>query len=120
MSDRPIIDVKLSHTDKPLAVFTHVCLRPVIKQKHTTLCAIIRNEKNLDSREMSKYSEAKNSIFLKGFMQKNIELRSTLVGVIIGCFTENELTFYLENQKETRRRMIEMTITRYLSEFNLS
>ena len=48
MSDRPAINVKLSHTDKPLAVFTHTCLRPILKQKHNTLCAIIRDDKNFD------------------------------------------------------------------------
>lgn len=120
MENRPIIDVKISSTDKPLAVFTHISLRPILKQQHTILCALIRNDKKLDTREITKFSEAKNTILLKQFMQKNTELRSMLVGAIIGCFSEEELAFYLKNQKETRRRMIEMTVTRFLSEFEMN
>lgn len=119
MSDRPTINVKLSHTDKPLAVFTHTCLRLILKQKHNTLCAIIRDDKNFDVEVISKFSEAKNTVFLKEFMQKNTVLRSILTGVIVGRFSEDELAFYLENQKEIRRRIVEMTITRFLSEFDL-
>ncbi|MFT5823079.1 MAG: hypothetical protein ACI8ZM_004339 [Crocinitomix sp.] len=114
---RPIVDVQLSKKDNPLSVFMHTTLRPVLKQKHDTLCAIIRDNKNLNTDDFSAENELRNTATLKQFMQKNTELRSVLIGTIIGSFTTEELEFYLQNQKEAKRRIVEMIITRFLSEF---
>lgn len=112
---RPIVAVQLSKSDKPLAVFMHTTLRPVLKQQHNTICTVIRNDRHLKNTDFSVETEARNAVYLKTFMQKNTELRSVLIGTIIGSFTAEELEFYLQNQKEVNRRIVEMIITRFLS-----
>ncbi len=113
---RPIVEVQLSNNDTPLAVFTHATLRPVLKQLHATICAVIDNDKNLNSSNLSIDKEAQNTAYLKSFLQKNTETRNLVIGAIIGNFSAEELTFYLQHQKEINRRIIEMVITRYLSQ----
>ena len=112
---RPIVNVQLSKNDNPLSVFMHRTLRPVLKQQHDIICTIIWNDRNLIKTDFSIETALRNTAYLKTFMQKNIELRSVLIGSIIGNFTLEELEFYLQNQKDANRRIIEMIITRFLS-----
>lgn len=117
-NSRPIVEVQLSNNDKPLAVFTHKTLRPVLKQLHVTICTIIDNDKNLKISNISIDKEAQNTTYLKSFLQKNAETRNLVIGAIVGNLSTEELTFYLQHQKEANRRIIEMVITRYLSQMN--
>ncbi len=117
-NSRPIVEVQLSNNDKPLAVFTHKTLRPVLKQLHVTICTIVDNDKNLKISNISIDKEAQNTTYLKSFLQKNAETRNLVIGAIVGNLSTEELTFYLQHQKEANRRIIEMVITRYLSQMN--
>ena len=117
MDERPVIPVNVNANDNPLAIFTHNTLRPVLKQQHTLLCPIIKNDKNLRSHAFSNFTQEKNMIFLKANLQKNTGLRNLLIGLIIGRFSLEEFDFYQKNQKEVTRRIIEMSIIRFLSEF---
>lgn len=114
---RPIVVVQLSDNDNSLAVFMHTTLRPVLKQKHDILCAVIGNNKILNTNILASKTELQNMTLLKHFFQKNAELRNQLIGIIIGSFTTEELEFYFQYQKENNRRILEMIITRFLSEF---
>ena len=114
---RPIVVVQLSKNDNPLAVFMHATLRPILKQKHDILCAVIRNNKILNTNILASKTELQNMALLKQFFQKNAALKNVLIGIIIGSFTIEELEFYFQYQKESNRRILEMIIARFLSEF---
>jgi hypothetical protein len=52
---------------------------------------------------------------LTELLSRNARLRATLVGVVTGLFTADELTFYRQHRNELNRRLLDLAQQRVLT-----
>jgi hypothetical protein len=100
-------------------LFMHNTLRPILKFQHSMICSIFKAEQHLNIELLSgkqKTLTEKRS-YLIDFLQKNNKLKHRLLGTIIGLFTTEALNEYFQMRREIDKRINEMLITRFLSEF---
>lgn len=116
---RPEIIIKLIGVKNEEEQFMHETLRPVLKFQHQLIVDFIKNEQNLplESLNGKQRSNAEKRALISEFLQKNTKLKATLLGLTIGMFHQSEFETYLLHKKAIDKRIIEMIITRFLSEF---
>jgi len=93
-------------TDKislELEQFQNSCLRPILKFQNDILIPYFRSNINPISIPESTV-EIEN--FVKIRLQKDLILRNTLLGMIIGLLHDEELTFYMAHKNELNKRLI--------------
>jgi hypothetical protein len=112
---RPIIEIESKANQTALETFMHDCLRPILKLQHNTLVVLLSNAPHFKVDEVPASPQELRHNYISTFLQKNTGTRQLLCGIIVGCFTAQELTFYLNNIKQITKRMIEMIVVRYLS-----
>lgn len=88
--------------------FQNAILRPIIKMQHNLIIDLFDNylqhsDFNLQNLEIYQKNE-----FLKSAVTRNQHLRNQYVGMVIGMFTDEEFTMYLNNASEYSRRIIQM------------
>ncbi len=116
---RPEIIIELIGVKNEEEQFMHETLRPVLKFQHQLIVDFIKNEQNLplESLNGKQRSNAEKRALISEFLQKNTKLKATLLGLTIGMFHQSEFETYLLHKKAIDKRIIEMIITRFLSEF---
>ncbi|MDO3695783.1 glyoxalase [Wenyingzhuangia sp. chi5] len=108
-SIRPNIpSAKVNETMSAEEQFQNAVLRPIIKMQYNLIIALFDNylqhaDFNLKSLEVYQKNE-----FLKTAVTRNQHLRNQYVGMVIGMFTDEEFTLYLNNASEYSRRIIQM------------
>ena len=110
---RPIIDLELVSDKSPIELFMHQSLRPILKLQHDVLIKVIEVFPHF--KPITTVDEALQLEQLKNFIQKNASLKNQILGLAIGCLTTSEFEFYALNRRALDKRIIEMTMTRYLS-----
>jgi hypothetical protein len=53
---------------------------------------------------------------IRNLLKEDRRLKRTLVGLIAGHFTEDEYAFYLDHQREVRRRLTDLLTQRVLDQ----
>ena len=53
---------------------------------------------------------------VRNLLKEDRRLKRSLVGMIAGHFTEDEFTFYLDHQREVRRRLVALLTQRVLDQ----
>lgn len=112
---RPHITIQLTEQKSEVELFMHRTLRPILKFQDVYVRNNIENHPFIHKIDLNVNDEVKKRENLKLFLAKNIALRNQLIGAMVGLFTDEELSFYLKNNKQTDKRIIEMVITRFLS-----
>ncbi|MFK7808634.1 MAG: hypothetical protein AB8F74_12590 [Saprospiraceae bacterium] len=113
---RPKVPVLVTESKNEIEDFMHFTLRPVLKFQHATLIRCIKVAPHFQHLKFKEGKETKNRTTLNQFLQKNSNLKNQLIGVTIGLFTDTELDCYERNMKELNKRIIEMAMTRFLSQ----
>ena len=113
---RPKIVIVLEDNKNEVEAFMHQTLRPVLKFQHRVLIRCIKMAPHFKHLKFKNDREKKNRDTLKDFLQKNNTLRSQLTGIVIGLFSELEMDCYQQNLTEINKRMLEMVVTRFLSD----
>ena len=116
---RPEITIELIGVKNEEEQFMHETLRPVLKFQHQLIVQYLKNEQNLPLESLNgrQRSNADKRKLITYFLQKNNKLKATLLGLTIGMFHQSEFEMYLTHKKAIDKRIIEMIITRFLSEF---
>jgi hypothetical protein len=116
---RPEITIELIGVKNEDEQFMHETLRPILKFQHQLIVQFLKNEQNLplESLNGKQRSNSEKRTLITNFLQKNNKLKATLLGFAIGMFQQSELATYFLNKKAIDKRIIEMIITRFLSEF---
>lgn len=116
---RPEITIELIGVKNEEEQFMHETLRPVLKFQHQLIVRLVKNEKTLpiDSLNGKQRTNAEKRKLITDFFQKNQKLKTSLIGITIGMFHQSELETYLLHKKAFDKRIVEMIITRFLSEF---
>lgn len=91
-------------------------LRPILKDSNDKL--ILLTEKHLLSlnKDFSNESKAKRESGIKNLFGKNQAFRNLIKGMIVGNMDIEELSLFLEQEKEMTKRIIQMAEERFKSQ----
>ena len=93
-------------------IFQNNVLRPILKFQHNLIVDWFDNQIMNQKIELKENAEKK----LKNLLAKNSKLQSELKGLVIGHFTTLEYRTYKEYSKDLGKRIVQMSIQRYLSQ----
>lgn len=113
---RPSIEIEAQNQKTAEEAFMHQTLRPVLKFQNYILLQAIEQHSFYKQVNLNVKDEVKKRENLKQFLIKNRGLRNQLIGNITALFTEAEFLFYVQHAKTIEKRIIEMVITRFLSQ----
>ena len=99
--------------------FQNETLRPIIKFQNDLLLAVFRNYINKHKNAFYELALEKRLDYVENAIQKDIKFRNSLKGMIIGQFTQEEYTTYIENSSALNKRMMNMVIERLKSQIQL-
>jgi hypothetical protein len=94
-------------------------LRPVLKMQNDLLIEVYKNYINKHKNEFYTYTIEKKLLFIENSIQRDIKFRNSLKGIIIGLFTIEEYTIYIQNSSNLNKRMMNMVIERLKSQIQL-
>ena len=112
VSWRPQLDLPPAATDREQ--FQNKTLRPVLKLQHAPLLQVFRHY--LTKRKVAWQQLAQSDFKAKTeeLLSRDNRLRGLLFGMLLGCLTEAELTYYLDHESEMNRRITSMLTERIL------
>ncbi len=113
MALRPAVAAAPASTPEPTpGDFLHATLRPVLKLQNPLLLAVVADFVR-DHHVPLASADAADQIRLLGeLLGRNTKLRYTVVGLIVGSFTTDELAFYRRHRSELNRRLLELATRR--------
>ena len=99
--------------------FQNKVLRPILKLQNDLFVALFINyvDKNT-SGFYSKTIDVKLTV-LENVIQKDIQFRNVMKGIIIGLFTAGEYVIYAKNSSNINKRMMSMLAERLKSQVHL-
>ena len=106
--ERPILSDPVNAGTSKTERFQNEVIRPIIKMQHNLLVVLFQDytkQRKIDfvNLDKEKQIEKLNSILIKDTNFKNI-----LLGTILGQFCIDELTFFIKNSSELKRRIIQI------------
>jgi hypothetical protein len=99
--------------------FQNTTLRPILKLQNDLLIAVFKNHVNKYNKEFYNLSVDKKQFFIENTIQKDIKFRNCLKGIVIGFFTDDEYSLYIQNSSNLNKRMMSMMIERLKSQIQL-
>ena len=95
--------------------FQNLVLRPIIKFQNDLLIEVFRNYITKHKSVFYDLSLEKRMVYIVNAIQKDMKLRNSMKGMIIGHFTVEEYGIYIENSSALNKRMMNMVKERLLS-----
>ena len=92
--------------------FQNETLRPVIKLQNDLLVEVYQHYLQERKTSLMAISKPERMTFISASLKKDQSLRNTMLGIIIGLFTEEEYLRYIEDKRELNRRIVNMLIKR--------
>ncbi len=107
---RPEIDTR--PTDSPDEAFQNDTLRPILKQQHEGLVAVMQHY--LEKRKVRIQAIPADQRFakVKELVTRDNRLRGLLFGMTIGHFDVAEMAYYLDNEGNVNRRITNLLVER--------
>jgi len=99
--------------------FQNLVLRPIIKFQNDLLVAVFKNYINKHKSVFHDLSIEKRVIYIENAIQKDMKLRNSMKGMIIGHFTVEEYEIYTDNSSALNKRMMNMVKQRLISHIQL-
>lgn len=99
-------------TPATVADFQHQVLRPLLKLQHAVAASVLEDfaqDYRLPDPATNPAEAARQRAAL---LARNTRLRATLVGVVAGLLTTEELAFYRQHRPELNRRLLDMLAVR--------
>lgn len=92
--------------------FQNSTIRPILKLQNDLLVEVFKNYISKHKNDFYSYSTEKKLQFIENCIQKDIKFRNSLKGIVIGLFTIDEYTDYIQNSSNLNKRMMNMLIER--------
>ena len=108
LSIRPELNLTSTIPDED---FQNRTLRPVLKLQHDLILLLFMQFCSKQKIDLFKDEKKFNSI-VNTHIKKNMVLKNQYLGLIIGQFTAEEFTTYVENDSEFNKRIITMIVQR--------
>lgn len=105
-------------TPTTVADFQHQVLRPALKLQHLVLLATVADVAADYHLPLAGAAPTEVQRLLGELLARNARLRATIVGLVLGLFTTEELAFYRENRAELNRRLLDLAGQRVLSSWS--
>jgi len=99
--------------------FQNLVLRPIIKFQNDLLIGVFRNYVEKHKSVFYDLALEKRMVYIENAIQKDMKLRNSMKGMIIGHFTVEEYGIYIENTSALNKRMMNMVKERLLSHIQL-
>ena len=113
LSMRPIIlNAKISEDMSADERFQNTTLRPIIKLQNNLFLNVFLNYISKRKNVFYELSLQKRLDYIAHAIQKDLKLRNSLKGMVIGHYTETEYEIYIENSSALNKRMLNMVIKR--------
>jgi hypothetical protein len=92
--------------------FQNETLRPILKFQNPLLLELFKNYIRKHKNAFYELSLEKRLIYIENAIQKDIKFRNSLKGIVIGQFTVDEYTKYIQNSSALNKRMMNMVVER--------
>lgn len=99
--------------------FQNQTLRPTIKLQNFLLVAVFKNYIRKHKGRFYELALPKRLDYIENAIQKDIKLRNSLKGMLIGQFTLEEYEIYIQNSSSLNKRMMNMVIERLKNQVQL-
>jgi hypothetical protein len=92
--------------------FQNGTLRPIIKFQNPLLIEAFKNYILKHKNSFCELNIEKRMDYIENAIQKDIKFRNSLKGMVIGQFTIEEYTTYIQNSSALNKRMMNMVVER--------
>jgi len=106
---RSTISIDADRSSLPFEAFQNSCLRPILKFQNQLFVSLFRAQ--VQATDIPPKGAALEN-FIKLRLQKDTALRNTLVGVVLGLLTDEELMFYFNHKSDLNKRIVAMLCQR--------
>ena len=100
-------------------LFQNKTLRPIIEFQRDLFVLAFRNYIEKHKNVYYSYSLAKRMDYINNALQKDVKFRNSLKGMVIGLFTIDEYTVYIENSSSLNKRMMNLVRENLLENIQL-
>ena len=100
-------------------LFQNNTLRPILKFQNDVLITVFKNYIQQQKNAFYNLNTAKKTTFIETALQKDIALKNTLKGMVIGMFTQQEITDYTTNSSALNKRIMALITERLKSQMQL-
>lgn len=100
-------------------VFQNQVLRPILKLQNDLFIDVFKNYISKYKNDFYSYSVEKKLAYIENSIHKDIKLRNSLKGIVIGLFTISEYNTYIQNSSSLNKRMMNMLIERLKNQVQL-
>jgi hypothetical protein len=99
--------------------FQNQTLRPILKLQNELFVEVLKNYIAKSKTDFFHFSVEKKLQFIENSIQRDIKFRNSLKGMVIGLFTVEEYTRYIQNSSSLNKRMMSMLIERLKNQVQL-
>jgi catechol 2,3-dioxygenase-like lactoylglutathione lyase family enzyme len=108
---RPVLDLDTTEST-PVEQFQNETLRPILKLLNPTILRLVAARLARYGVGFAEMDRVDQRDRLRNLMTEDERLKRTLLGMVVGHLTEDELSFYLAHKDEVRRRCVPMLLAR--------
>lgn len=112
---RPYVPVD-TDDQRPMEQFQSRTLRPLCKLQNPLIPTLVARYLGKYNTGFSDMHPADQEAKVRNLLKEDRRLKRSLVGMIVGHFTEDEFAFYLDHQREVRRRLVALLTQRVLDQ----
>lgn len=95
--------------------FQNTTIRPVIKLQHDLLIEVFKNYVAKHKNVFYELSLQKQIDYIENAIHKDMKFRNSIKGMIIGQFTVEEYTIYIQNSSDLNKRIMNIVKERFIS-----
>lgn len=99
--------------------FQNQTLRPILKLQNDLFLDVFKNYITKSKTDFNNFSIEKKLQFIENSIQRDIKFRNALKGMVIGLFTMDEYSRYIQNSSSLNKRMMSMLIERLKNQVQL-
>ncbi|MGB5361693.1 MAG: glyoxalase [Aureibaculum sp.] len=99
--------------------FQNQTLRPIIKLQNNLLIAVFKNYIRKYKNVFYELTVDHKMHYVENAIQKDMKFRNSLKGMVIGQFTVEEYTIYIQNSSALNKRMMNLVIERLKDQIQL-
>ena len=116
LSIRPVLsNVRIFESMSSDERFQNTTIRPVIKLQHDLLIEVFKNYIAKHKNVFYELPLQKQLDYIENAIQKDMKFRNSVKGIIIGQFTVEEYTIYIENSSALNKRIMNIVKERFIS-----
>lgn len=112
---RPYVPVD-TEEQRPMEQFQSRTLRPICKLQNPLILTTVARYLQKYNTGFEQMAPADQEAKARNLLKEDRRLKRSLVGLVAGHFTEDEYAFYLDHQREVRRRLVALFTQRVLDQ----